>query len=80
MDFKSKTWWINPHKGYWSWKGKTQNFDEDVKKYTKKTNKKAFFHSDQLDLKDDLEMKKLQSTYYWVVIVLGFVLYNFLKY
>ena len=24
MDFKSKTWWINPHKGYWSWKGKTQ--------------------------------------------------------
>ena len=68
LDFKSKSWWINPHKGYW--KGEVKDFSEDVKKFTKKTNKKAIFYSDQVDPFNDLQMKKLQTIY---SIAIGFI-------
>jgi hypothetical protein len=68
LDFKSKIWWINPHKGYW--KGEVKDFSEDVKIFTKKTNKKAIFYSDQVDPFNDLQMKKLQTIY---SIAIGFI-------
>ena len=68
LDFKLKTWWINPHKGYW--KGEVQDFSANVKIFTKKTNKKAIFYSDQVDPFNDLQMKKLQTIY---SIVIGFI-------
>ena len=68
LDFKSKAWWINPYKGYW--KGEVKDFSEDVKIFTKKTNKKTIFYSDQVDPFNDMQMKKLQTIY---SIVIGFI-------